>query len=122
MAAKKKTNPKKTKSKQAANKRTKTSNSTSREPIRGASRTSETADYSLELPAARGGGQSGDLQGLSNVEGADSESVVELLEEGNAFEAGIVTGVESAGNREEREIHTQEVLEDDVPSEYLGRD
>src|SRR5258708_1229139 len=31
-------------------------------------------------------GQSGDLQGLSNIEAADSESVDELLEEGNAFE------------------------------------
>src|SRR6516164_3411559 len=44
--------------------------------------------------AARSGGQSGDLQGLSTREGADSESVRELLEEGNPFEAGVVTGVE----------------------------
>jgi hypothetical protein len=36
------------------------------------------------------------LQGLSNVEGADSESVDELLEEGNAFEADVVMGVEDA--------------------------
>src|SRR5260370_7725154 len=35
-------------------------------------------------------GQSGDLQGLSNVEGADSERVDELIEEGNAFEADLV--------------------------------
>src|ERR1700688_4897480 len=33
------------------------------------------------------GSQSGDLQGLSNLENVDSESVDELLEEGNAFEA-----------------------------------
>src|SRR5580692_3188246 len=39
---------------------------------------------------ARSGGQSGDLQGLSNRAGADSESVDELLEEGNAFEAEVV--------------------------------
>ena len=68
------------------------------------------------------GEQSGDLQGLSDVEGADSESVDELLEEGNAFEAGVVSGVESAGEREGREVHTREVPEDDVPGEYLDED
>jgi hypothetical protein len=35
---------------------------------------------------------------LSNVAGADSESVDELLEEGNAFEAEVVKGVEDAGD------------------------
>ncbi len=42
--------------------------------------------------------QSGDLQGLSNAETVDSESVGELVEEGNAFEADIVAGVEDAGS------------------------
>jgi hypothetical protein len=36
------------------------------------------------------GQRSGDVVGLSNVERADSESVEELLEEGNSFEAGVV--------------------------------
>jgi hypothetical protein len=67
----------------------------------------------------RSGGQSGDLQGLSGFEGPDSESVDELLEEGNSFEAEVVKGVEDAGNADEREVHTHEVLEDDVPEEYL---
>ena len=80
-----------------------------------------------QLPSLRGklatsGGQSGDLQGLSNVEAADSESVDELLEEGNSFEAGIVTGVEDAGNAEGKEVHTREVPEDDVPEEYLDEE
>jgi hypothetical protein len=44
------------------------------------------------------------------------------LEEGNAFEAGVVRGVEEAGNREEGEVHTHEVPEDDVPGEYLDED
>jgi hypothetical protein len=66
--------------------------------------------------------QSGDLQGLSNVEGADSESVDELLEEGNAFEAGIVSGVEDSLEREGHEVRTREVPEDDVPDEYLNQD
>ena len=43
----------------------------------------------------------------------------ELLEEGNAFEADVVAGVEDAGARAEREVHTREVPEDDVPEEYL---
>jgi hypothetical protein len=68
------------------------------------------------------GGQSGDLQGLSDVEGAESESVRELLDEGNAFEAGIVTGVEDAGDADGREVHTHEVPEDDVPGEYLDKE
>lgn len=67
---------------------------------------------------ARSGGQAGDLQGLSGVEGAASESVEELLEEGNAFEADIVKGVENAEAADEREVETHEVPEDDVPEEY----
>jgi len=78
--------------------------------------------FSREKSRSRSGEESGDLQGLSNVEGADSESVDELLEEGNAFEAGVVRGVEEAGNREEDEVHTREVPEDDVPGEYLDED
>jgi hypothetical protein len=59
------------------------------------------------------------LQELSNRERADSESVDELLEEGNAFEAGVVQGVEEADDSEGKEVHTHEVPEDDVPEEYL---
>lgn len=70
----------------------------------------------------RSGQQSGDLQGLSDTERADSESVDELLEEGNAFEAGAVAGVEEAGDADESEVHTHEVPEDDVPEEYLDKD
>jgi hypothetical protein len=70
----------------------------------------------------RSGGQSGDLQGLSDIDRADSESVDELLEEGNAFEAGIVEGVEEAGDRDGSEVHTREVPEDDVPGEYLDEE
>ncbi len=65
-------------------------------------------------------GQSGDLQGLSSLEGADSESVDELLEEGNAFEAEAVKGVQDAGDADE--VHTHEVPEDDVPGEYRDKD
>src|SRR5579862_6157958 len=54
----------------------------------------ERTPEALEEDAA-GSVQSGDLQGLSDIPGADSESVRELLEEGQAFEAGIVSGVEN---------------------------
>jgi hypothetical protein len=63
-----------------------------------------------------------DSQGLSEREGADSESVSELLEEGNAFEAGVVEGVERADDADEREVRTREFPEDDVPEEYLEKD
>jgi hypothetical protein len=67
-------------------------------------------------------GQSGDLQGLSDDASADSESVAELVDEGNAFEAGIVQGVEDVPDADVAEVHTHEVLENDVPKEYLSDD
>jgi hypothetical protein len=78
--------------------------------------------FSPQELRARSAGQSGDLQGLSNIEGADSESVDELLEEGNAFEADVVAGVQSAGDADEQEVRTHEVPEDDVPGEYLDKE
>jgi hypothetical protein len=66
--------------------------------------------------------QSADFEGLSRAEQADSESVDELVEEGNLFEAGAVAGVEEADNAEGREVQTHELPEDDVPEEYLDKD
>jgi hypothetical protein len=77
---------------------------------------------SLDLSPDVSGLESGDLEGLSNDESADSESVDELLEEGNAFEAGVVFGVEESRGREGQEVRTREVPEDDVPQEYLDPD
>jgi hypothetical protein len=88
--------------------------------VRGKSQSVDTEAFALEGQRARGG-QSGDLQGLTNIEGADSESVAELIEEGNAFEADAVTGVEHAGDTEEKEVRTHEVPQDDVPGEYLDK-
>src|SRR5713226_9380949 len=50
--------------------------------VRGKSQSVDTVAFALEGLGARSGEQSGDLQGLSNVQSADSESVDELLEEG----------------------------------------
>ncbi len=67
-------------------------------------------------------GQSADLQGLSDRAVANSESVEELLGEGNALEAEAVQGVESALDADQGEVQTHEVPEDDVPQEYLDQD
>jgi hypothetical protein len=90
--------------------------------VRGKSQSVDTVAFALEELGARSGEQSGDLQGLSNVEGADSESVDELLEEGNAFEADVVKGVEEAEDADEGEVRTHEVPQDDVPGEYLDKE
>ena len=71
---------------------------------------------------ANSGGQSGDTQGLSDVAEAGSESVEELVEEGQSFEAEAIGGVENAPDPDVAEVHTKQVPEDDVPSEYLERD
>jgi hypothetical protein len=89
--------------------------------VRGKSQSVDTVAFALKGLGARSGEQSGDLQGLSNVQGADSESVDELLEQGNAFEAEVVKGVEDAGDADEGEVHTHEVPQDDVPGEYLDK-
>ena len=81
-----------------------------------------TTVFSKSLIARRSSWQSGDLQGLSAIESADSESVEELLEEGNAFEAAVVMGVEDADNADLEEVRTHQVPEDDVPREYLDSD
>jgi N utilization substance protein A len=90
--------------------------------LRRKSRDVNRSPFPREGQSTRSGQQSGDLQGLSDVESADSESVDELLEEGNAFEADAVTGVEEADNADEKEVHTHEVPEDDVPDEYLDKE
>src|SRR5215469_8987309 len=66
--------------------------------------------------------QSEDFEGVSRAEQADSESVDELLEEGNSFEAGAVAGVQEADDADEKEVHTHELPEDDVPEESLDKD
>src|SRR5882724_8422220 len=88
--------------------------------LRGKSQRVATLAFAPEGLRARSGGQSGDLQGLSSKAGADSESVDELLEEGNAFEAEVVKGVQDPAD--ESEVVTHEVPENDVPKEYLDKD
>jgi hypothetical protein len=68
------------------------------------------------------GGQSGDTQGLSKRETADSESVEELVDEGQDYEAEVISGVEDALDPDESEVTTKEVPEDDVPLEYRNQE
>ena len=82
------------------------------------------ADVSLQKKGGGPGsaGQSGDTQGLSDVEESGPESVEELVEEGQSFEAEAIAGVENAPDADVAEVHTKQVPEDDVPGEYLDRD
>lgn len=97
--------------------------SSSRHAGGASSRLRETAGLeSRRGLGAESGGQSGDTQGLSRREYSDSESVEELMEEGQYLEAEAVGGVEDAPDADEGEVRTHEVPEDDVPEEYLDRD
>ena len=121
--AKKKPPKKKAASAKKSNAR-RSASSTSRatKRVRATNQADDTLRPGFTRVSAPSGRLAGDLQGLSDVEGADSESVDELLDEGNAFEADAVRGVEDADNADEREVHTHEVPEDDVPEEYLDKD
>jgi len=61
---------------------------------------------------ARTAGQSGDVEGLSDAESVDSESVEELAEEGQDYEAELVDAVENAPEPDEAELDA-EIPEDD---------
>ena len=83
--------------------------------------------YAIPSTTPKGGGtgsagQSGDTQGLSDVAEAGPGSVEELLEEGQSFEAEAISGVENAPDPDVAEVHTREVPQDDVPSEYRSPD
>jgi hypothetical protein len=73
-----------------------------------------------ERPTKRGlgqnaAGQSGDLQGLSRRIDVDSESVEELIEEGQSFEADAISGVENAPDPDQGEVRVHERPEDEIP-------
>jgi hypothetical protein len=82
----------------------------------------ETVQLKPRARVAASGAGGGDFGGVSTVEDADSESPEELLEEGQTFEAEIVSGVEDAPDPDQGEVCTHEVPEDDVPEEYDDQD
>ncbi|HEY6273537.1 MAG TPA: hypothetical protein VIX19_16275 [Terriglobales bacterium] len=96
-------------------------------PKQNSARAKQQATFPVRRRPGRGldsisAGQSGDTQGLSRREDEDSESVEELTEEGQYFEAEAVSGVENAKDPDQGEVTTSEVPEDDVPSEYTDED
>jgi len=98
-----------------------------RRPIREAqailgSQSVETLQLKRRAWEAAAGAGGGDFGGVSVVQGAASESADELLEEGQTFEAGIVSGVENAPDADQGEVRTHEVSQDDVPEEYDDKD
>jgi hypothetical protein len=124
-SAKKKTAPKRAEAKTKVGGKRTTGGKTRgafKEQVRGKSQSVDTVSFPLGRLGMRAGEQSGDLQGLSNSQGADSESVDELLEQGNAFEAEVVKGVEDAEDSDEGEVRTHEVPQDDVPGEYRDKE
>jgi hypothetical protein len=137
MATKKNKKRKQAKSKKVVSKNTSKKRVTKKTPLkktspiratlkknraRGKSQSVATVASEPEGRRARSGGQAGDLQGLASKAGADSESVDELLEEGNAFEAEVVKGVQDAPDADTGEVVAHEVPEDDVPEEYLDKE
>jgi hypothetical protein len=85
---------------------------------RGRANEGELVSYAPRGLGARTAGQAGDTQGLASRPDVDSESVEELLEEGQSFEAEVVEGVENAPDPDEGEVRTRQVPENDVPEEY----
>jgi hypothetical protein len=63
------------------------------------------------------GGQSGDTQGLSQDADAADESVEELADTDQPYEAGIVEGVEDAEDHPERPVrsHQDQGRTEDIP-------
>jgi hypothetical protein len=121
-ARKKKSAPKK-KAVRKKKKQTARTKKSARRPKRGRAITVGIGAVSYQKglgPSA--GGQSGDVQGLSESESADSESVAELTEEGQDYEAEVVSGIENAPDADRGEVRTHEVPEDDVPPEYLDKE
>lgn len=90
--------------------------------VRRKSQSVETVSLEPKGLGTRAGVGAGDLQDISIFENVDSESAEELLEEGQAFEAGIISGVEDAPDADKSEVTTHEVPQDDVPGEYDDKD
>jgi|SRR5215472_10579033 len=72
-----------------------------------------------ETPHIRSVTQSGDLQGIA-VNAAASQSIAELLGEGQDLEGELVQGIERARDADQGEIRTHEASRKEVPS-YTDR-
>jgi len=59
-----------------------------------------------------------DIKRVAAMERANLETVEQLAEEGQIFEAEVLAGVHEAEEADETEVTTHEALADDVPAEY----
>ena len=66
------------------------------------------------------GGMSGDVEGLDDEAEAGDESVEELVEDGQYFEAEVVDGVENAPDADEGEVHVHERPETPMDREDIS--
>ena len=105
----------------ARNARTALKRKSRKKRIAGSESSADVVAYKTRGLGANSAGQSGDTQGLPGTAVGDSESVEELLEEGQTFEAEVLDGVENARDADKSEVRTREVPEDDVPEEYRGK-
>ena len=90
--------------------------------VRGVDEVSTGAPFEARRINPIPAGASGDDQKLSRIEGVDSESVEELADEGQSYEAAAISGVEDALDPDQSEVTTKERPQDDVPGEYDDRD
>lgn len=122
MAPKKKTvskrkKPVKAKSKSKAKKSAKNrARKLARRPRRSSAAAPNQAFPTIKGGGSRTAGQSGDTEGLSDTESVDSESVEELVEEGQDFEAELVDSVANAPDPDEAELDAEVPAEDDQDS------
>ena len=72
------------------------------------------------VPGVHKGDMSGDLQGLSTTEFDDSESVSELIEEGQDLEAELIEGVEEAPDADQGDVRVHKAPQKRVP-DYKDR-
>src|SRR5258708_12773259 len=89
---------------------------------RGKADSAELAGYQRKGLGSFTGGQSGDIQGISGRAGIDSESVTELLEEGQTFEAEAVSGVENAADPDVSKPVTHQVPQHHLPNNSHAKD
>jgi len=88
-----------------------------RNSFRGFDVTVEMVPVEFRGLGPRAGGQSGDIQGLPAYEQSGPESVEELAEEGQDYEAEVICAVENVPNPDEGGLRSHTFREDDVPPE-----
>ena len=122
VSAKAKSTAKSSTKKTASKRKTSAKRALRERPVARGSQSVETVPVKGRAMRARAGAGGGDFGGVSTVESVDSESADELLEEGQAFEAGVISGVEDAPDADQGPVRTREVPQDDVPEEYDDKD